>query len=112
LSGVKIPTPEQAFENMAYGCEFGTYPPLALAPAKHAAEIAAAGGYVGAHCNVFTEGSFLEAFAVLSELGFLKLRCRRFFQTRDKANEFVVSLQKDSGASPAELAASFRAQTP
>jgi hypothetical protein len=112
LSAVKIPTPGQVFENMAYGCDFGSYPPLVLEQGMHAARIAAAGGYVGAHCNVFTESSFLEAFAVLCEAGLLKLKCQRFFQTRDRANEFIVSLRKDSQSPPAALAASYRAQTP
>jgi hypothetical protein len=64
------------------------------------------GVYMDVHCHVFTQQSFLEVFGVLAHTGLLPVKLRRFFPTRENANEFIVSLET-SDESPDQKAGSY-----
>jgi hypothetical protein len=49
--------------------------------------------YTDVHCHVFTQQSFLHVFGAIAQTGLLPVKLRRFFPTRENANEFIVSLE-------------------
>jgi hypothetical protein len=106
---IKIPAPEQIFDCTAFATETLDATPR-LGDALLMAQSAASGQYLNTHCSVFTQESFRRFMAALAQLRLTPYRCRRFFPTVEGANEFIVSLQKDSQGDPSRLAESFAMQ--
>ncbi|HER62718.1 MAG TPA: methyltransferase domain-containing protein, partial [Desulfobacteraceae bacterium] len=52
------------------------------------------GAYIDSHCWVFTPASFVSLLEVLSKLGLLDFRIRRFFDVEHNTCDFVVQLEK------------------
>ncbi len=52
------------------------------------------GAYIDSHCWIFTPSSFLHLLEVLSKLGLLDFRIRRFFNVELNTCDFVVQLEK------------------
>ncbi|MDW7772669.1 MAG: methyltransferase domain-containing protein [Desulfobulbaceae bacterium] len=52
------------------------------------------GAYIDSHCWVFTSKSFIHLLEVLSKLGLLDFRIRRFFDTEHNTCDFVIQLEK------------------
>lgn len=50
--------------------------------------------YIDSHCSVFTEESFFELFSVISELGLLDFKIKRYFPTAKYMLEFFVQFEK------------------
>ncbi len=64
--------------------------------------------YIDSHCSVFTEDSFFDLLATISELGLLDFKIRRNFSINRGAFEFFVQLEKiDSSLSAKEKLAQF-----
>lgn len=58
--------------------------------------------YIDSHCSVFTEDSFFDLLATISELGLLDFKIRRNFSTNRGAFEFFVQLEKIDSSLPVE----------
>jgi hypothetical protein len=102
VEGRTRPTPAQVFDHIAYVDPSGDIH-NALAVVR---DVEANGKYCDVHCQVFTPKSFLVVMAQLAALDLIPFSLRRFYDTRDGANEFICSLVK-SDASPEERADSF-----
>ena len=60
------------------------------------------GAYHDAHCWVFTPESFANLMIVFGRAGFTKLMCKRFYDTEENTDEFIVQLMPSDDKLKAE----------